>query len=128
MAVGGFRIEKLEVWKFGMDLVTEVYRVTRMFPTEERIGLIPQLRRSSVSIPAILPEDTDEEANQPSQTSRIAQGSLFEFRIELEVAVRIGLTTRKEPNQAIELTKGPSRMLDGLIRSLALIRPPTANR
>jgi len=39
------------VWKKGLELIEEVYRITDKFPSEEKFGLISQLRRASVSIP-----------------------------------------------------------------------------
>lgn len=43
--------KKLEVWKKSMSLVFEVYRLTKLFPPEEKYGLVPQIRRAAVSIP-----------------------------------------------------------------------------
>jgi four helix bundle protein len=119
-----FGYEKLDVWKLGMDLVTEVYRVTREFPTEERFGLTSQLRRASVSIPANLAEGYGR-ASKPAfaNFARIAQGSLYELRTELEVAVRVGAASR----EALTLAGRLSRMLDGFIRSLETTSP-SANR
>ena len=37
--------KRLEAWKQSMELVVEVYRITRDFPPDERYGLIAQLRR-----------------------------------------------------------------------------------
>ena len=42
----------LDVWKKSMELVEDVYRLTGVYPDSERYGLISQMRRSAVSIPA----------------------------------------------------------------------------
>jgi four helix bundle protein len=47
---------ELAVWLEGMNLVTETYRLSRQFPTDERFGLTSQMRRSAVSIPANIAE------------------------------------------------------------------------
>jgi len=36
----------LDVWKKSMELVTDMYRVTRDFPQEEIYGITNQMRRS----------------------------------------------------------------------------------
>ena len=48
MKVQSFR--DLIVWQKSVDLIDEVYRLTRQFPPEERFVLSSQLRRSSISI------------------------------------------------------------------------------
>jgi four helix bundle protein len=54
LAGRGFR--DLLVWKEGMDLVEQVYRLTRDFPKQELYGLTNQLRRASVSVPSNIAE------------------------------------------------------------------------
>lgn len=48
--------QDLKVWKKAMELVTDVYKVTRTFPKEELYGLTNQLRRAAVSVPANIAE------------------------------------------------------------------------
>ncbi len=46
----------LEVWQKAHQLVLAVYRATKEFPENERYGLISQMRRAAVSIPANIAE------------------------------------------------------------------------
>ena len=42
----------LLVYQKSLDLVEMIYRETKSFPTEEKFGLISQLRRCAVSLPS----------------------------------------------------------------------------
>ncbi|MBA5942214.1 MAG: four helix bundle protein [Methanophagales archaeon] len=46
----------LEVWRRAMELVTDIYKVTRTFLKEESYGLRSQLRRAAISVPANIAE------------------------------------------------------------------------
>ena len=46
----------LHVWQLGVRLVIESYRVGSHLPSDERFGLIAQIRRAAVSIPANIAE------------------------------------------------------------------------
>lgn len=48
--------QELIVWQRAMDLVEEVYTVSRSFPREEIYGLTRQLRRAAISIPSNVAE------------------------------------------------------------------------
>ncbi len=45
-----YRFEDLDVWKIGMKIVREVYRITKKFPKSEAYALSDQLKRAGTSI------------------------------------------------------------------------------
>lgn len=51
-----YYFEKLNVWMESKNFAIEVYKITDKFPNDERYGLISQLRRASLSIPANIAE------------------------------------------------------------------------
>ena len=52
--VGGYK--DLIVWQKAVALVKRVYQVTSAFPSDERFGLVSQMRRAAVSIPSNIAE------------------------------------------------------------------------
>ena len=111
------RFEDLEVWKKAHKLVLGIYKLTRDFPKEEKFGLVSQMRRAVVSIPANLAEGFKKRTlKDKSNFYNIAQGSLEELRYYLILAKDLNyLTDYQELNNA---TEEISRMLYGLIRSI----------
>jgi len=59
-----YSFEKLEVWKASIELVKFIYKITGTFPSEEKFGLVSQLRRASVSIASNLSEGTSRNTNK----------------------------------------------------------------
>ena len=60
-----FTYRDLIVWKQGVDLVEECYKLTASFPASELYGLTSQLRRAAVSIPANVAEGHCRRATKP---------------------------------------------------------------
>jgi four helix bundle protein len=48
--------EDLDVWQQGIALVDDVYDLCKGLPSDERFGLISQLQRAAVSVPANIAE------------------------------------------------------------------------
>lgn len=48
--------QNLEAWKKGMEIVKEVYTVSKTFPSEEMYALTSQMKRAAVSIPSNIAE------------------------------------------------------------------------
>lgn len=48
--------KKLRAWQLGMDIAKRIYAVTAAFPSDEKFGLVSQMRRCAVSIPSNISE------------------------------------------------------------------------
>ncbi len=91
------RFKELEVWKKAMDLSQRIYELTRKFPSEEKFGLISQMRRCSVSIASNIAEGAGRNTNgEFKQFLGIAQGSAFELETQLLLAGRMKFMEEKE--------------------------------
>lgn len=109
-------VEELKAWQVGMDLVVEIYKLTKDFPQEERYGLTSQLRRAAVSIPANTAEGFSrftyaDKANKYT----IARGECGEIKTLLHIVVRIGIVNREKVQKSMMLAEGTSKLLSGLI-------------
>ena len=81
----------LQVWRNAMDLVVEIYTVTKTFPVDERYGLTSQLRRAAVSVPSNIGEGKRRRRQKAfAHHLDIALGSQGEMEVQLEIAHRVG--------------------------------------
>jgi len=109
----------LNVWKAAMELVCEVYEVTRNFPDTERYGLTSQMRRCAISVPSNIAEGwSRNSARSFISYLNIASGSMSELLTQLEIANRINYIS-EEKMHAYEV-KGIqiSKMLYMLIKKI----------
>ena len=111
---------KLKVWQAGMDFVAELYRELENFPAQERFGLTAQLQRAAVSIPSNIAEGAARKSTRELvQFLHVARGSLSELDTQLEICLRVGHLERVAYDRLVGKLEEISRMLNGLIASLA---------
>ena len=105
--------ERLEAWKFSMELAKAVYQMTAEFPIEERYGLSQQMRRAAVSIPSNLAEGAGRNGEKEYlHFIGISRGSLAELETQMQLAVMLGFTT--EDHAAFDLADRAGKLLTGL--------------
>ena len=110
---------ELEVWKRAHQLALDIYRVTQKFPGEERYGLIAQLRRAAVAIPANLAEGGARQSRKEFlQFCYIARGSASEIDYLLLVARDLGFLSQEDYGLLNPESVRIARMLTTLIKSL----------
>jgi four helix bundle protein len=113
----------LKVWQEAHALVTEAYKVTKKFPSEEKFGLISQMNRSAVSITSNIAEGFGRNtAKDKVKFYSISKGSLLELQSQLYVAKELGFVEQeyvKGFDKKVELI---ARLISGLIKS-AMDRP-----
>ena len=115
-----YSFEKLVVYQTARKLVKEVYILLRRFPTEERFGLCDQLRRSIVSVPSNIAEQSGRTSiKEKVHFLEIAYGSLMEAYCQLDLAYDLGYITKEELIPIKNLFFDTSRLIFGLKKSLS---------
>jgi four helix bundle protein len=110
---------ELTVWKKSIDLVIEVYELTKSFPKEELFGLTSQMRRASISIPSNIAEGHSRKYRQEfKQFIRTALGSGAELETQILISNRLGLINSSKSEKVNELTSEVMKMLSSLNRIL----------
>jgi four helix bundle protein len=111
------RFEDLTVWQKAHELALKVYRMSAYFPREEQFGLISQMRRAAVSVPANIAEGFKKRGGRDkAKFYNISQGSLEELRYYLILSRDLGYTADTSDIDASLDEVG--RMLHGLIASV----------
>jgi four helix bundle protein len=109
----------LLVWQKAIELVKQVYRITRTFPADEKFALISQMRRAAVSVPSNIAEgQARRTTGEFVQFVSHAEGSLAELDTQLIVAVELGYCDRSEAKKVGNEIAELKRMLNALRRSL----------
>ena len=120
MGSGVQSYRELIVWQKGMEVVAEVYRLTRRFPREELYGLTQQVRRAAVSIPSNIAEGQARDSTaELRRFLSIAQGSRAEVETQIQIAVRLGYTNETDARTAMSLLDELQKMLTKLIDRLS---------
>jgi four helix bundle protein len=111
--------KELKVWQKSVDLVEHVYVMTKDFPKEERFGLVSQMRRAAISVPANIAEGYGRShRGDYLHHLSMSRGSLLELETHLVIADRLGLVTAESVSTIGQRIQEVDRMLYGLIESL----------
>ena len=109
----------LVVWQQGVDLVTDIYKISRRFPDDERFALCSQMQRAAVSIPANIAEGH-------ARTSRkeflhflsISLGSLAELETHLIIAYKLTYLAENETEEMLNQMDLLGKRIRNLQKSL----------
>lgn len=113
------KYRELQVWQRAMQLVTDIYALTRGFPREEIYGLTSQLRRAAVSVALNIAEGAG--CSSPREFKRfvdIALRSLYETMTALEIAERLSYAAAADIQALMKESDQIAAMIVGLAKSL----------
>lgn len=112
---------ELKVFELADRLAEDVYRLTVLFPKEERFGLTQQLRRAAVSVPSNLVEGCSRESQADFRRFvEIALGSAMEARYQ------VGFAYRLSRDETLHFNVSASAWSDVMERAEALVRALSA--
>ena len=109
----------LEAYKRSFELVKQVYRLTKNFPKDEIYGIVSQLRRASISIPANIAEGYVRGSKEYLQFLRIALGSSAEVETLLALSKELSFGKLEEIFVADSLNIEVTKLLRCYIKRLS---------
>jgi four helix bundle protein len=110
----------LVVWQKGIALAKLVYQLTKNFPSEEKFGLVAQMRRAAVSIPSNIAEgQARHTTGEFIQFISHAEGSVAELDTQLILSIELKFCRDVGAEAAFELIAELRRMLNVLRPKLA---------
>ena len=110
----------LVVWQKSIDLVCEIYRITKLLPKEEHFGLCNQMQRASASVASNIAEGKARGYEKEFlKFLSVSQGSLAELETQLYICVCLNYLTDEQVKKATGLIEEVAKMLNSLISTLA---------
>jgi four helix bundle protein len=101
-----------------MSLAESIYHLTADFPSEERFGLVTQMRRCAVSVPSDIAEGHGRLTTRDWQHFLSqARGSAQELETQLMLSQRLGLGDTDGIQAALSRAEEVGKIINGLLQS-----------
>ncbi len=111
--------KQLLVWQKSMDLVVEIYKITELFPMEEKFALTSQIRRAAISVPSNISEGLARNTNKDKiHFLIISKSSLSELDTQLELSERLKFLSDEKFEYINLLLTEVDKLLSGLINKI----------
>lgn len=108
----------LDAWKVSMELVKEIYILTKQFPKEELYGLTSQIRRSAVSIPTNIAEGLGRQYKKDTlQFFYVSRGSIYELETLINIGLMANIISENDFQKLLPPIERALKLLYGLIKS-----------
>ncbi|OGU30438.1 MAG: hypothetical protein A2057_04680 [Ignavibacteria bacterium GWA2_35_9] len=108
--------KNLNVWKLSLNLISEIYRLTKAYPKEELYGLTSQMRRAVVSVSSNIAEGASRRSYfERKRFYEISRSSLIELDTQLEISLKLNYISDGFINELSNLINHIFAMLTKLI-------------
>jgi len=119
MEEGIKRFKDLRIWQKSIEIVSDIYLLTKKFPKEELYSLTSQIRRSAISIPSNIAEGFRRYHNKEyRQFLYITLGSCAELETQIAIAKNLKYITEEKEIELTEKLDHICRMTSNLIKKL----------
>ncbi len=110
--------KELIVWQKARMLVKSIYSLSTQLPSDEKFGLVSQIRRCAVSIPSNIAEGASRTSNKEfAYFLEIAYGSSFELETQLLLCSDIEFLPKDAVNLIISELQEIQKMIYNLIKN-----------
>ncbi|MFC2151376.1 four helix bundle protein [Bacteroidota bacterium] len=104
--------KELIIWQKARKLVKDVYVAVKLFPDDEKFGIISQIKRASVSIPANIAEGAGRNSDKDfGRFLDIANGSSYELETLIILSFDLEYLNKSEFEIIIDKIKEVQKMI-----------------
>ncbi len=97
------KVEDLKIWKKSIELAKAVYQLAAGLPSNEKYGLISQIKRSSISVSSNIAEGAGRNSNKEfKHFLSIANGSCYELHTQLILVIELNIISKEKVQPVIE--------------------------
>jgi four helix bundle protein len=112
--------KELNIWKSGIEIVKATYQLSKLLPESEKFGIISQMNRAAVSIPANVAEGSGRNSDRDYvRFIQIALGSAFELQTYFIIIVEMNWVKIDEIEKCQKLLEEEIKMMQAFIRKLS---------
>ncbi len=103
-----------------MDIAVESFKLTNQFPTTEKFGIVSQITRAGVSIPANIAEGSSRTSEKDyGRVVEISLGAAAELETHLLIAQELEFGEKSKLNRLLETITDEQKMLIGFLQKLS---------
>lgn len=110
--------QKLNIYSVSRNFVLECYRLTKALPSDEKFGMISQIRRAALSVHLNIAAGASRKSDiERKRYYEISRGSIIEIDAALDIASDLEYLNNYDSRKIGEATINCFKMLSGLINS-----------
>lgn len=111
--------KNLKVWQKSREFVKDVYIISAKFPSDEKFGVVTQLRRAAISISLNIAEGSGRSSDKDFKNFlHNAYGSSLEVENLAILCLDLGFINEATQNDLVEKVNELQRMLNAFISKL----------
>lgn len=109
---------RLPIYSESQKLALECYRITKLFPADERYAMVQQIRRAALSVHLNISEGSSRKSEaERKRYYEIARGSVIEIDAALDIAFQLNYCDMEALKLLGELIVICFKQLSGIIAS-----------
>ena len=108
--------QNLDAYAFSKKFVLECYKLTKQMPSDEKFGMISQIRRAGLSVHLNIAEGSSRKSEvERKRFYEISRGSIVEIDAALDIAKELNYLDYFDTNPLEESMVKTFKILSGLI-------------
>ncbi|HVO74287.1 MAG TPA: four helix bundle protein [Ignavibacteriaceae bacterium] len=113
--------KNLDVWKISLSIVSEIYKLTCLFPKEELFVLTHQLRKAAISVPSNIAEGFARISDlETRRFLDIARSSLVEIDTQIDISLLLKYLNEEQITDLSKFANHEFAMLTNLIKKYTM--------